>query len=194
MMLNPQAVVAKIEELERRIQQLENSQIDPHSIVSFTTVAVTGKLNLKPLSMTPTAYLRQSLEIPDAVICVLRKFTAFKHHVGSVADVRRLDPNFIFELFESFRCHLRLPEHVRGLPDEMSLRSESEGKSASLEVIDQLSGLFEMAGTNHLDQIPVDRQGNRRRPCQSAGVVTPTHDLEPACCQLLEDLFLYPLK
>lgn len=87
MMLNPQAVVAKIEELERRIQQLENSQIDPHSIVSFTTVAVTGKLNLKPLDMALTMYLTPSGQVApisvsdyEANVSVLEG-VAFRHRL-----------------------------------------------------------------------------------------------------------------
>lgn len=70
MLLNPQnpinALALKIEELEARIRQLEQSQIDPHNIVSFTTVAVSGQLNLKPLAINPTCFQEPSGQVTKA--------------------------------------------------------------------------------------------------------------------------------
>lgn len=53
----------RVDELERRVAQLEANQIDPYKIVSFTAVAVTGQMNLKPLQMAPNAYLGPSTQV-----------------------------------------------------------------------------------------------------------------------------------
>lgn len=44
-------LLRKIDDLERRIEFLEKSQIKPQNLVSFTTVAVSGKMGLQPLTM-----------------------------------------------------------------------------------------------------------------------------------------------
>lgn len=44
-------LLRKMDDLERRIEFLEKSQIKPQNLVSFTTVAVSGKLGLQPLNM-----------------------------------------------------------------------------------------------------------------------------------------------
>lgn len=46
-------LLRKVDFLERRVEQLEESQIDPKNLVTFTTVAVSGKMGLHPIEMQP---------------------------------------------------------------------------------------------------------------------------------------------
>jgi hypothetical protein len=48
-----QRLVQRVSDLESRVEALEEAQINPYNIVSFTAVAVAGQMNLKPIQMDP---------------------------------------------------------------------------------------------------------------------------------------------
>ena len=48
-----QRLVQRVSDLESRVEALEEAQINPYNIVSFTAVAVAGQMNLKPIQMAP---------------------------------------------------------------------------------------------------------------------------------------------
>lgn len=45
------ALFERVQRLENRVRELEKKQIDPYSIVSFTAVAVSGDMKLRPIQM-----------------------------------------------------------------------------------------------------------------------------------------------
>lgn len=57
------SVENRLADLERRVKSLENSWIDPYKLVSFTAVAVSGKMGLKPLSMVPNTLMQPSAQV-----------------------------------------------------------------------------------------------------------------------------------
>nr|DAN04342.1 MAG TPA: zipper dimerization domain transcription factor-like protein [Caudoviricetes sp.] len=74
-------LLRKIDDLERRIEFLEKSQIKPQNLVSFTTVAVSGKLGLQPLNM----------ELawgggPSTQVAALSNM-AYRHNLGIINDL-----------------------------------------------------------------------------------------------------------
>ena len=46
----------RIRELEAKVAKLEKIAINPHDLVTFTTVAVAGQNSLKPIQMVPSAF------------------------------------------------------------------------------------------------------------------------------------------
>ena len=52
-----QRLVQRVSDLESRVEALEEAQINPYNIVSFTAVAVAGQMNLKPIQMRASEIL-----------------------------------------------------------------------------------------------------------------------------------------
>ena len=52
-----QRLVQRVSDLESRVEALEEAQINPYNIVSFTAVAVAGQMNLKPIQMGVSGFL-----------------------------------------------------------------------------------------------------------------------------------------
>ena len=62
--MNPYASFEdRLVDLERRVKVLEDSWIDPYKIVTFTAVAVSGQMGLKPLKMSPNQLLQPTAQV-----------------------------------------------------------------------------------------------------------------------------------